>query len=132
MTLIAFSYLLLWARRGVQPPLALHIAALVVGVLVLDVGMQMAQVANQTRIFGLVSSARSRLNTVYMTASSPAGRSDRRSQPWPGTLAVERRLPARSGTDRSGPPLPRARHAHREPFNPTRAENTPSDSVLEV
>jgi len=29
--------------------------------------MQMAQVANQTRIFGLVSSARSRLNTVYMT-----------------------------------------------------------------
>ena len=27
----------------------------------------MCQVANQTRIFGLVPSARSRLNTVYMT-----------------------------------------------------------------
>jgi hypothetical protein len=27
----------------------------------------MTQVANQTRIFGLVPSARSRLNTVYMT-----------------------------------------------------------------
>jgi hypothetical protein len=39
----------------------------VVGVLVLDVGAQMTQVANQTRIFGLVPSARSRLNTVYMT-----------------------------------------------------------------
>jgi membrane protein implicated in regulation of membrane protease activity len=38
-----------------------------VGVIVLDVGAQMCQVANQTRIFGLVPSARSRLNTVYMT-----------------------------------------------------------------
>ena len=42
-------------------------AALVVGVVVLDIGAQMTQVANQTRIFGLVPSARSRLNTVYMT-----------------------------------------------------------------
>jgi hypothetical protein len=30
-------------------------------------GAQMTQVANQTRIFGLDPSARSRLNTVYMT-----------------------------------------------------------------
>jgi hypothetical protein len=44
----------------------LHVAGLVVGVVVLDVGAQMTQVANQTRIFGLVSGARSRLNTVYM------------------------------------------------------------------
>jgi membrane protein implicated in regulation of membrane protease activity len=36
-------------------------------VIVLDVGAQMCQVANQTRIFGLVPSARGRLNTVYMT-----------------------------------------------------------------
>ncbi len=41
--------------------------ALVIGVIVLDMGAQMTQVANQTRIFGLVPSARSRLNTVYMT-----------------------------------------------------------------
>lgn len=46
---------------------ALHIAALAAGVILLDVGAQMTQVANQTRIFGLVPSARSRLNTVYMT-----------------------------------------------------------------
>jgi MFS family permease len=45
----------------------LHLAALVIGVVVLDMGAQMTQVANQTRIFGLVPSARSRLNTVYMT-----------------------------------------------------------------
>jgi hypothetical protein len=43
-----------------------HLAGLVVGVVILDVGAQMTQVANQTRIFGLDSSARSRLNTVYM------------------------------------------------------------------
>ena len=48
-------------------PFALHIAVLVVGVVVLDAGAQLTQVGNQTRIFGLVPSARSRLNTVYMT-----------------------------------------------------------------
>ena len=44
-----------------------HLAGLVVGVIVLDLGAQVTQVGNQTRIFGLVPSARSRLNTVYMT-----------------------------------------------------------------
>ena len=48
-------------------PRALHLAILVVGVVVLDMGAQMAQVGNQTRIFGLVPEARSRINTVYMT-----------------------------------------------------------------
>ena len=45
----------------------MHIAVLLVGVILLDVGAQLTQVGNQTRIFGLVPSARSRLNTVYMT-----------------------------------------------------------------
>ena len=44
----------------------LHVAALVLGVVLLDVGAQMTQIANQTRIFGIDASARSRLNTVYM------------------------------------------------------------------
>jgi predicted MFS family arabinose efflux permease len=67
MSLLAFSYLLLWAGVKSSLPLALHIAALVVGVIVLDIGAQLSQVANQTRIFALVPSATSRLNTVYMT-----------------------------------------------------------------
>jgi predicted MFS family arabinose efflux permease len=67
MTLLAVSYLLLWAGERAGLSFAAHIAILVVGVVVLDMGAQLAQVANQTRIFGLVPSARSRLNTVYMT-----------------------------------------------------------------
>jgi predicted MFS family arabinose efflux permease len=67
MALLAASYLLLWAEESVHRSTAFHLVALVVGVVVLDMGAQMTQVANQTRIFGLVPSARSRLNTVYMT-----------------------------------------------------------------
>jgi predicted MFS family arabinose efflux permease len=67
MALLAASYLLLWAEESAHRSTAFHIAALAVGVVVLDMGAQMTQVANQTRIFGLVPSARSRLNTVYMT-----------------------------------------------------------------
>ena len=63
---LIFSYFFLWAAVSVPVPTVVHIAALVVGVVVLDIGAQMTQVANQTRIFGLVPSARSRLNTVYM------------------------------------------------------------------
>ncbi len=67
MSILASSYVLLWTEEKVAIPFALHIAALAAGVIVLDVGAQMIQVANQTRIFGLDPSARSRLNTVYMT-----------------------------------------------------------------
>ena len=54
-------------RRRRIAQLLFIVVALVIGVVVLDMGAQMTQVANQTRIFGLVPSARSRLNTVYMT-----------------------------------------------------------------
>jgi predicted MFS family arabinose efflux permease len=67
MALLAASYFLLWAEEAAHVSTVLHLLALVVGVVVLDMGAQMTQVANQTRIFGLVPSARSRLNTVYMT-----------------------------------------------------------------
>ncbi|NNM65359.1 MAG: MFS transporter [Burkholderiales bacterium] len=40
---------------------------LVLGVVVLDAGVQGAQIANQTRIYALDAASRSRINAVYMT-----------------------------------------------------------------
>jgi predicted MFS family arabinose efflux permease len=53
------GYLVLWIA-------GYHMAGLIVGVIVLDIGEQALQIANQTRIFSLVEGARSRLNTIYM------------------------------------------------------------------
>jgi predicted MFS family arabinose efflux permease len=64
---IMVSYLWLWFSESLKVSVTLHMAGLVVGVVLLDIGAQMMQVANQTRIFGLGAEARSRLNTVYMT-----------------------------------------------------------------
>lgn len=61
------SYLWLWLSVSAPLHVALHMAALVAGVIALDVGQQMMQVGNQTRIFGLDPGARGRINTVYMT-----------------------------------------------------------------
>ncbi len=73
LLVLAVSYLMLWVAVAMHAPRWMHVAGLVVGVLVLDVGQQMTQVANQTRIFGLVPSARSRLNTVYMVTYFAGG-----------------------------------------------------------
>ena len=43
-----------------------HLAGLVVGVILLDMGIQGAQVANQARVLSLRPDARNRVNTVYM------------------------------------------------------------------
>ncbi|HEX4156825.1 MAG TPA: MFS transporter [Acidobacteriaceae bacterium] len=64
---LAASYVWLWLTERVHSSVAVHMLGLVIGVVVLDVGAQMMQVANQTRIFGLGAEARSRLNTIYMT-----------------------------------------------------------------
>ena len=55
------SYGLFWAA-GFQ------LWGLIVGVILMDFGVQSAHVSNQTRIYSLIPEARSRLNTVYMVS----------------------------------------------------------------
>jgi predicted MFS family arabinose efflux permease len=66
ISILSLSFLCLWGAVAIHAATWVHLTALVIVVVILDVGAQMTQVANQTRIFGLVPSARSRLNTVYM------------------------------------------------------------------
>ena len=64
---ITASFAWLWITERLHATQFWHLAGLVFGVIALDAGTQMMQVANQTRIFGLDPAARSRLNTIYMT-----------------------------------------------------------------
>jgi predicted MFS family arabinose efflux permease len=50
-----------------------HLWGLIIGVLLLDLGVQAAQVSNQTRVYGLIPGASSRLNTVYMVSCFVGG-----------------------------------------------------------
>lgn len=59
LSVLAVSYIILWI-------FGYYIAGVIVGVILLDGGAQLTQIANQTRIFGIDPGARSRLNTVYM------------------------------------------------------------------
>jgi predicted MFS family arabinose efflux permease len=61
---IALGFVL--AAYGVFWAFAFHLWGLVAGVLLLDIGVQGAQVANQTRVLSLRPDARNRVNTVYM------------------------------------------------------------------
>jgi predicted MFS family arabinose efflux permease len=134
ITLLGSSYLLLWAGEQARLSFALHIAVLVVGVVVLDMGAQLTQVGNQTRIFGLVPSARSRLNTVYMTiyfAGAAAGSALSTvvwgRWRWDGVCGLALGLIALAGL----------RHAlgtkTREPFHPdSRSDHAPIETLMEI
>ncbi|BAV04620.1 Predicted arabinose efflux permease, MFS family [Filimonas lacunae] len=45
------------------------LAVLIVGIVILDLGIQAIHVSNQSRIYALLPQARNRLNTVFMTVS---------------------------------------------------------------
>jgi predicted MFS family arabinose efflux permease len=64
---LTVSFVWLWWTERWHVSTSWHMAAMVLGVIALDLGQQMMQVGNQTRIFGLGSQVRSRLNTIYMT-----------------------------------------------------------------
>lgn len=71
---LALSYALIYAteryaihaERLHHLSIVVYLALLAVAVIVLDIGAQSSQIANQTRIFALRPEARSRINTVYM------------------------------------------------------------------
>ena len=71
--IIGMGTLLALAAFGVMGLGGGWLAGLVVGVILLDVGVQAAHIANQTNVFSLVPEARSRLNTVYMTGYFTGG-----------------------------------------------------------
>jgi predicted MFS family arabinose efflux permease len=64
ITVVAFIVLYVYGK---------HMAGLIAGVILLDIGVQAGHVSNQTRIYGLIPSARSRLNMVYMICYFTAG-----------------------------------------------------------
>ena len=51
----------------------LHMAGLVVGVIILDMGAQSGHISNQARIYALDPAARNRINAVYMVTSFAGG-----------------------------------------------------------
>ncbi len=59
ITTVLASYVAFWG-------LGLHLFGLVVGVVLLDAGVQAAQVANQSRVLAMRPEARNRVNTIYM------------------------------------------------------------------
>jgi predicted MFS family arabinose efflux permease len=64
VTLVSFVVLYVFGK---------HMPGLIVGVVLLDIGVQAGHVSNQTRIYGLLPEARSRLNMVYMVCYFSAG-----------------------------------------------------------
>ena len=67
----AEHYAVDWARDGDAADTALRTQTY--DLVLLDIGLQAAMVSNQSRVYGLDASARSRLNTVYMTMMFAAG-----------------------------------------------------------
>lgn len=59
---LLLSFVLLYIFRT-------SVAGIVIGIIILDMGMQSIHVSNQTRIYALIPEARNRINTIFMTGS---------------------------------------------------------------
>lgn len=70
---VLFAILTMMAAFAVLGRFGTSLAAFISGVLLLDLGQQTSHVSNQTRIYGLLPEARSRLNMIYMTCSFTGG-----------------------------------------------------------
>jgi predicted MFS family arabinose efflux permease len=66
LIMLIVSYALLWLVGKI-------LVGLILGVLLMDFGTQACHVSNQTRIYGLVAEARSRLNMFYMVCYFAGG-----------------------------------------------------------
>lgn len=94
-TVITFAIVLLALSFAIFAVSGHSLTGLVIGVIVLDVGVQAAQISNQTRIYALKPDARSRVNTVYMVSyfvggalGSAVGIAAWHAGGWLGTCAV--------------------------------------------
>jgi predicted MFS family arabinose efflux permease len=70
---VLIATLIVLASFAVLYVFGTHMAGLIAGVILLDIGVQAGHVSNQTRIYSLLPEARSRLNMVYMICYFVAG-----------------------------------------------------------
>lgn len=70
---VLFAIAGMLASFAILGALGTNLAGFILGVIVLDLAQQFGHVSNQTRIYGLVPEARSRLNMVYMMCSFTGG-----------------------------------------------------------
>jgi predicted MFS family arabinose efflux permease len=70
---VGIAIMAVLAAFGVFWLLGFHLWGLIVGVVLLDAGVQGAQVANQSRVLQLRPEARNRVNTVYMISYFTGG-----------------------------------------------------------
>jgi predicted MFS family arabinose efflux permease len=70
---VLYAILAMMLSYVILGALGANLAGFIFGIILLDLAQQFGHVSNQTRIYGLVPEARSRLNMIYMTCSFSGG-----------------------------------------------------------